>query len=159
MLGREKKIVVIGVGNVLLADEGVGIHAALALKKESFPPLVEIIDGGVAGIDLLFLLEDAHSAILIDCVEAGARAGAILRIPVEELVLQAPAQAISLHDIKLVEVLSMAKALDKLPGTVIFGVQPAEICFGTELTPAVKDSLPRLLELVKGEIGRLMMRD
>lgn len=154
---RDKKIVVIGVGNLLLADEGIGIHAVNELKKENFPPFVEIIDGGTAGIDLLFLLEDASYAIIIDCVEAGTEPGAILRIPVEELILQSPAQAISLHDINLAEVLSMAKSLGKLPETVIFGVQPGEICFDTELTPVVDNSLPRLIELVKHEISRLIV--
>ncbi len=153
----DKKIVVIGVGNLLLADEGIGIHAAQELKKETFPPIVEIIDGGTAGIDLLFVLEDARYAIIIDCVEAGTEPGTILRMPVEELILQSPAQIISLHDINLAEVLSMAKSLGKLPGTVIFGVQPGEICFGTELTPVVNDSLPRLIELVKHEISRLII--
>jgi len=153
----DKKIVVIGVGNLLLADEGIGIHAVDELKKENLPPFVEIIDGGTAGIDLLFLLEDANYAIIIDCVEAGTEPGTILRIPVEELVLQPPAQVISLHDINLVEVLSMAKSLGKLPETVIFGVQPGEICFDTELTTAVNNSLPRLIELVKREISRLII--
>lgn len=154
---RGNKIVVIGVGNLLLADEGVGIHAVQELKKESFPPFVEIIDGGTAGIDLLFLLEDAHRAIIIDCVEAASEPGTILRIPVEELILQAPAQAISLHDINLIGVLSMAKDLGKLPATVIFGVQPAEIRFGTELTTAVNESLPRLLDLVQEEINKFII--
>ncbi len=151
----DKKIVVIGVGNLLLADEGIGIHAVNELKKENFPPYVEIIDGGTAGIDLLFLLEDASYAIIIDCVEAAAEPGAILRIPVEELILQAPVQAISLHDINLVEALSLAKGLGKLPATVIFGVQPGEICFDTELTTVVSNSLPRLIQLVKKEVSRL----
>lgn len=153
----DKKIVVIGVGNLLLADEGIGIHAVNELKKENLHPSVEIIDGGTAGIDLLFLLEDANYAIIIDCVEAATEPGTILRIPVEELILQAPVQAISLHDINLAEVLSMANSLNKLPATVIFGIQPGEICFGTELTPAVNNSLPRLIKLVKQEINNLII--
>ncbi|NLI12511.1 HyaD/HybD family hydrogenase maturation endopeptidase [Pelotomaculum propionicicum] len=153
----EKRIVVIGVGNLLLADEGIGVHAVNELKKESFPSSVEIIDGGTAGIDLLYLLEDADSAIIIDCVDAGTEPGSILRMPVDELMLQKPGQAVSLHDINLAEVLSMAKSLGVLPQTVIFGVQPVEIEFGTELTAAVKNTLPRLVQLVKEEISSLII--
>jgi len=151
----DKRIVVIGVGNLLLADEGIGIHAVDELKKESFAPFVEIVDGGTAGIDLLFLLEDAGYAVIIDCVEAKTEPGTILRIPAEELILQSPAQMISLHDINLVEVLSLAKSLGKLPPTVIYGVQPGEISFSTQLTSAVGKILPRLVQLVKQEIYSL----
>ncbi len=157
MPGIEKRIVVIGVGNLLLADEGIGIHAVNELRKESFPPFVEIIDGGTAGMDLLYLLEDFDNAIIIDCVDAGIEPGAILRMPFNELSLQKPEQAVSLHDINLAEVLSMAKSLGILPETVIFGVQPAEICFSTEITGAASSSLPRLIQLVKQEINSLIL--
>lgn len=156
MPDSEKKIVVIGVGNLLLADEGVGIHAVNELKKEPFLPFVEIVDGGTAGIDLLFLLENAGYAVIIDCIEAKAEPGTIFRIPAEELILQSPAQMISLHDINLVEVLSLAKNLGKLPPTVIYGVQPGEISFSTQLTSAVDKILPRLVQLVKQEISSLI---
>lgn len=147
------KLLVIGVGNLLLGDEGVGIHFIQQMKKESLPHFVELVDGGTAGIDLLYWLEEAGYAIIVDCVEAGEDPGAILRIPVEELSFNSKSQMISMHDINLKEVLLLAKKMNKLPETVIFGVQPEAICCQTELSPPVQKILPRLIGLVKQEIS------
>jgi len=154
MSGEEKRIVVIGVGNLLLGDEGAGIHAINELKKDSFPANVKIVDGGTAGIDLLFWLEDADYAIIIDCLEAGEEPGAIFRIPAEEIAFNSSDQIISLHDLNLQEVLHTADKLGKLPPTVIYGIQPGEITFCDSLSHAVKNTLPVLVQLIKKEINQ-----
>ncbi|MDD4169822.1 MAG: HyaD/HybD family hydrogenase maturation endopeptidase [Desulfotomaculaceae bacterium] len=151
---EEKRIVILGVGNLLLGDEGVGIHAINELKNESFSPSVKIIDGGTAGIDLLFWLEDADYVIIIDCIEANAEPGSILRLQADELLLNAPGQISSLHDISLQEMLFIAKKLGKLPPTIIYGVQPKNITLSDQLSPAVHRSLPRLLQLIRQEINK-----
>jgi len=154
MSEEKKRIVVLGVGNLLLGDEGVGIHAINELKKESFDGNVKIIDGGTAGIDLLFWLEDADYVIIVDCVEADAEPGAIFRLPAEELIRNAPGQIASLHGINLQEVLFIANKLGKLPPAVIYGVQGKEIGFCDRLSPQVNKVLPRLVELIRQEIER-----
>ena len=151
---KEKKIVVLGVGNLLLRDEGVGIHAVKELEKECFPAQVRIIDGGTGGIDLLFWLEKADYAIIIDCVRTKSPPGTIFRFPVTELNLGTGEQISSLHEVNLNELLLLAKKLGKLPPTVIYGIQPAEISWGLELSPAVKQSLPRLVYLISQEIEK-----
>jgi hydrogenase maturation protease len=151
---KEKKIIVLGVGNLLLRDEGVGIHAIKELEKECFPAQVKIVDGGTGGIDLLFWLEEADYAIIIDCVKAEATPGTIFYFPVTELDLSTSGQITSLHEVNLNEFLLLAKKLGKLPPTVIYGIQPAEISWGLELSPAVKLSLPRLVHLIGQEIKR-----
>ncbi len=156
MLEEKKKIIVIGVGNLLLGDDGVGIHAVNELKKESFTSLCKLIDGGTAGIDLLYWLADAGYAIIADCMDAGAAPGTIFRLPAEELDLNSSGQMISIHDINLIEVLCIAKMLGKLPPTVIYGVQPENISFNASLSPAVQKSLPRLVQLIKQEINRAL---
>jgi len=154
MSGKEKRVVVIGVGNLLLGDEGAGIHAINELKKDTFPENVEIVDGGTAGIDLLFWLEDADYVIIIDCLEAGAEPGAIFRLPAEEISFNSSGQIISLHELNLQEVLYTADKLGKLPPTVIYGIQPGEITFGDQLSHAINKALPSLVHLIKEEISQ-----
>ncbi|KFD41937.1 hypothetical protein DK28_0202450 [Peptococcaceae bacterium SCADC1_2_3] len=154
MSKKEKKIIILGVGNLLLRDEGVGIHAIKELEKKCFPAQVKIIDGGTGGIDLLFWLEEADYAIIIDCVRTKAAPGTIFRFPVMELDLDTGEQIASLHEVNLNQLLLLAKKLGKLPPTVIYGIQPEEISWGLELSPAVKLSLPRLVYLVSQEIEK-----
>lgn len=150
---EKKRIVVLGVGNLLLGDEGVGIHAINELRKEPFDDHVKIIDGGTTGIDLLFWLEEADYIIIIDCIEADAEPGTIFRLPAEELVLNASSQIASLHEINLLEVLFTAKKLGRLPPTVIYGVQGKKIGFCDQLSPQVNKVLPRLVQLIRQEIN------
>lgn len=153
MTRDKRKIVVLGVGNLLLGDEGVGVHAVNALKKESLPRSVEVIDGGTAGLDLMFMLEGAAFAVIIDCLEAGAEPGTIFRVPVEELMASAPGRNISLHETSLPEMLSLAAKMGKLPpAAVVYGVQPEKINFSTELSGPVQKELPRLVKLIKEEV-------
>jgi hydrogenase maturation protease len=153
---NNKKILVLGVGNLLLGDEGIGIHLIQEMRKELLPRNVELVDGGTAGIDLLNWLEAAEYIIIVDCVEAGEKPGSIFRIPIDELVLDSTNQLISLHDINLTEVLSMAKKMKILPPTIIFGVQPEFIGYQTELSPTLHNTLPRLIQLIKNEILRIL---
>lgn len=152
MPGNSKRIAVVGIGNYLLSDEGVGIHAVKKLMKETLPPYVEIIDGGTAGIDLLLWMEEAKYVVIIDCIEAEAEPGTIFRLNAEEIPLSQNRSIFSLHDLKLPAVLSLAKRLGNMPTVVIYGVQPAIINPGIQLSPRVQDSLPRLLQMVKKEI-------
>ncbi|HAG10931.1 MAG TPA: Ni,Fe-hydrogenase maturation factor [Desulfotomaculum sp.] len=155
-----KKLVVIGIGNFLQGDEGVGVHAVDELSKENLDPRVEIIDGGAAGFDLLFLLEDADFAIIIDCMEARLEPGTIFRLTAEELFLSAKTDTmrnkLSLHETYLPEVLLAAKELNKLPPTIIFGIQPKEITISCSLSAPVQKALPKLFRAVKKEISELL---
>lgn len=157
---NRKKLVVIGVGNFLQGDEGVGVHAINELSKEILDPRVEVIDGGTAGIDLLFFLEDADFAVIIDCMEAYLEPGTIFRLSAEELFLSAKTdnmrKKLSLHETNLTEVLLAAKELNKLPSTILFGIQPKEITVSCSLSAPVQKALPKLIRAVKKEISNLL---
>lgn len=153
---NSKKVLLIGVGNLLLGDEGIGIHFIQEMRKELLPRNVKLVDGGTAGIELLYWLEEADYAIIVDCVEAGVGAGTILRVPTDELLLESTGQIISLHDINLSEVLLLATKMNTLPPAIIFGVQPEFIGYQTELSPTLHNTLPRLIELIKKEIFRIL---
>ena len=145
---------VIGVGNLLLRDEGVGIHAVRELPKRTLPPGVEVIDGGVAGIRLLDLFSGAQKLLLIDAAEMGLEPGAVARFTPEDVRFQSGDLKLSTHDVALPEVLAIARAVNQCPSEVIIlGIQPKEISWGMELTPEVRGAVPKVVELVLEEIS------
>jgi len=147
------KVVIIGVGNLLLKDEGVGVHVAQELQKKGLPTGVEVRDGGVAGIGLLDFFPDASKVLLIDAADMNLEPGALVRFTPEEVAGKVNGPRFSAHDIGLLEVLELVRALDPCPPeVVIFGIQPKEIFWGTELSPEVQASIPKVVEMVFGEI-------
>ncbi len=145
---------VLGVGNALLTDEGVGVKAIKELEKMDFPEGVEFVDGGTAGYGLIPMIEGASKLIVIDAVDADAEPGTIYRFTPEDVAAddKAPEARFSLHDVGLIEALQLAKFMGNDCETVIFGIQPKSLEWGLELTPELQEKLPRLLELVAVEI-------
>lgn len=82
---QNNKILLLGIGNVLLADEGVGLHTVNRLKEEGLPGYVEAVDGGTAGLDLAYLLGDASKLVIVDCLDAGAELGSVFRIRPDDI--------------------------------------------------------------------------
>ncbi|ACX52344.1 hydrogenase maturation protease [Ammonifex degensii KC4] len=155
---REPKLTVLGIGNLLLQDEGLGIHAVRELQKFSYPPVVEILDGGTAGIDLLYYIEDSSRLIIIDAVNGQAPPGTIFKFSPDELDDYVPVAALSSHSVGILEVIYLAKVTGVLPPTTIFGMQPASMAWGMELSPVIKERLPRLISLVDAEIREWLRR-
>lgn len=144
---------VIGVGNLLLKDEGVGIHVAQELKKKPLPSQVKVLDGGVAGMGLLDFFPEACKVLLIDAVDMNLQPGAVVRFTPEEVRARAGDLRFSLHDIGLLEVLELAKVLhQRPPEVVIIGIQPKEISWGMELTSEVQAAVAKAVEAVWEEI-------
>ncbi len=145
--------VIVGLGNALRSDDGVGV-CAVQLLRELAPGDVELVELGCAGPDLALLLEGAQRAVIIDAVEAGRAPGSIVEFAPEG----APANLrfCTTHEIGLLEALGVARALDKLPRrTVVLGVQVASTAPGRELSPAVRAAVAqvarRALALARGE--------
>ena len=144
-------ILVLGIGNILLQDEGVGVRAAEAFQLSGPPLGVEVVDGGTGGADLLDIISDRRKLIVIDAMQADFEPGTVLRLMVDDLV-GAARHRISLHEIGLLDTLEMARHLAAAPQeVVIFGVQPAQIRPGDYLQPAVAAAIPRIVELVRAE--------
>jgi hydrogenase maturation protease len=147
------KIVVIGVGNLLLKDEGLGVHAVQELRKRSLPCGVEVFDGGVSGVGLLEFFPGARKVVLIDAADMNLPPGTVVRFTPGDLRSRGGTLKFSAHDVSLPEVLELARALGRCPPeVVIIGGQPKEISWGTDLTPEVRASLPKVLEAVLGEM-------
>jgi hydrogenase maturation protease len=136
----------IGIGNLLLKDEGVGIHAVRALESDYLcPPQLEIVDGGTAGLDLLPYLEGRDRVLLVDAVDFGQAAGHIGVLKDEEVPALFNAKA-SLHHLGLADVLAAARLLDTFPRELrLIGIQPLDLDPGLELSPALQRKMPALL--------------
>jgi hydrogenase maturation protease len=148
----KKTMVVIGVGNLLLRDEGIGIHAVRALQETELPPGVTLIDGGTSP-DLIAYARAGDKVIIIDAAKAGGRPGTIYRFRPEDLAAGRGTLA-SAHALGVAENLKlMALAGNEPSEAVIIGIEPKEIGWGTELSPGLRKRLPAIVRAVLKEIN------
>jgi len=148
------RIVVLGVGNILLSDEGIGVRAIEELgQRYQPPPEVELIDGGTSAMELLDDLANCDLLIIADCVRAGKSPGTLLRLQDEEI----PAlfrTKLSPHQVGLPDVLATLLITHEAPAhTILFGVEPETLATGMGLTPTVAAVLPGLVDAIAGEIA------
>jgi len=135
----------VGIGNILLRDEGIGPRVVEALREESLPEGVELLDGGTAGADLLDVLSDRKKVIIIDAMDADLAPGAVLRLGLADLETQSR-PSLSLHEIGLGQTLAMAGHLGCEPGeVVIIGVQPQLVSVGDTLTEPLAAAVPQIV--------------
>ena len=155
MEGRSRRLIlVLGVGNLLLGDEGVGIHAVRELEKRALPPQVDVVDGGTAGLNLLDLMKGYERVIIVDAVDAGEEPGTILRFTPQEVASDAQALPLSLHQTEILKVLELATYLGRpLPPITIYGIQPQAMDWSTGLSPALQARLSKLVDAILREIA------
>jgi hydrogenase maturation protease len=145
--------IVIGIGNILLGDDGVGVHAVRYLEGK-LPGDVPLIEGGVYGLDLLPCLEGRDKAIFIDAIDAGDEPGAVFRFSPWEVGKSQHAPAVSQHDLGLYELIAAAQLLDQCPQDIIvIAVQAKSLEVGMELSPEAEAALPHVHRLVLEELG------
>jgi hydrogenase maturation protease len=143
------KISLIGLGNLLLRDEGVGVHAVEALKKKyDFPEEVRLLDGGTLGLDLLHMIEGMDRVLFVDAVDLKEKAGTITVIEGEGLPsLLEP--KLSLHHVGLADLLLASSFLGTRPAEIaLVGIQPETLEIGLELSPTIQERFDKLLETV-----------
>jgi len=153
---KEKRILVLGVGNVLLRDEGIGVRTVERLQLDyRFSSNVELMDGGTLGLRLLDPISQADYVIVVDAVQNGQAPGTLYRLPTEELAKRVTFKN-SLHQLDLVETLAYCDILGMRPEeAVIIGIEPADISpWGTELTEVVQSRFSELCDRVLKEIER-----
>ncbi len=146
---------ILGVGNILLSDEGVGVRVVERLNAEyQLPPGVQTLDGGTLGMDLLYYLEGVQNLLIVDAVETGAEPGTLLRLEGEE-VPSFLSIKMSPHQIGVSDMLFAAKlkGIDP-PHIVLWGVQPASLEIGLKLSLAVSAQMDTLLQNVVQELIR-----
>jgi len=148
-----KRTVVLGIGNTLLSDDGVGVHAIRRLQQATtLPDDIQVVDGGTMGLSLLGYLEGTSRLVIVDAVETGGPPGTLVRLAGEEVPAYLSLK-ISPHDIGLPDLLFAAKLRDLYPDeVVVWGIQPASMGVGLDLSPPVSGQLHALVQKVLEEL-------
>jgi len=145
-------ILVLGLGNPLRGDDGVGPRLVEELARRGLPTGVTALDGGAGGLGLLQVLDGWQRVVVVDAADVGREPGQFVRFTPDQARLAQAADRFSLHNAGLGEILALANALGRtLPPMVIFGVQPAEIGWREGLSPAVEAALPAMIDAVLEE--------
>jgi hydrogenase maturation protease len=145
---------VLGCGNTLVGDDGVGIRVIERLQEMQLPPNVEVIDAGVGGMAILSWIEDADKVVIVDAVQTGNEPpGTVYKFTDKEL---PPSDMfmLSLHDLNLVDTLNVGRVVQKMPEEiVIIGVEVKRVAeFTKDLTPEVEAAIPEVIGLVLKEL-------
>jgi hydrogenase maturation protease len=154
--GFAVNILVLGIGNLLLQDEGAGVRAVEEFgRRYETPEGVELLDGGTSGIELLQYIQGKDCLILLDVVKSGNPPGTFTRLEGENV----PAlfqKKISPHQLGLSDLLASAQLIDKMPKRVVlFGIEPKSIETGLEMSEEVGGAIGQLADMVALELASL----
>lgn len=153
-MNSDNKILILGIGNVLMGDEGVGVHAIKELEKESFPPNVTLLDGGTGGFHLLEYLQEYPKIIMIDATMDGKSAGTISLIK-PKFATDFP-KSLSAHDIGLRDLIESTAVLGELPKMYLITVTIDSIqSMQMELSPEIEKQIPAVVEKVKEVLEKI----
>jgi hydrogenase maturation protease len=148
-------VVVLGVGNILLTDEGVGVHVANKLMEmDNLPPWLRVVEGGTDGFRLLNVVTGTDRLIVVDAVKGGGPPGSIYRFDIENAPTCPDTFKTSVHQIGILEVIHLSELIGQTPETTIIGVEPKSVAMGLELSPEVEAKLPRIIDFVLQEAKR-----
>jgi hydrogenase maturation protease len=148
-------VLILGVGNLLLKDDGFGVHLINALQDTAFPQNVKVMEAGTVSHQLIPLLHEIDHLIVVDVVEANDTPGSVFRFSPDDMKF-ATEQQVSLHQISLVDVLHMAELTGKKPKTIIIGVQPKDVSsWSLELSDELKAVIPKVKDLVFEELKKI----
>lgn len=150
------RIIVLGVGNILLSDEGVGVRAVEKLQRDFILPVgVEVIDGGTTGMEMLEDLAGADHILIVDAVRSGNAPASIVRLAGEQVPVFFRTK-LSPHQIGLSDVLATLVLTGEQPGGVtVIGVEPVSLETAMALSPQVEAVLPEVVSLVVDELRQL----
>ncbi len=153
---RETNVLVLGVGNLLMQDEGIGVHVVHRLEREyRFPEGVQVLDGGTSGMELMEPIANSRYLIVVDAVKNGCPAGTLIRLTGAEV----PTffnNRLSPHQLALSDVLAALRLTGEEPERVtIIGIEPETIELGTELSPALVGEVGALIREVVTELSSM----
>jgi hydrogenase maturation protease len=149
-----KGVLVLGVGNILLSDEGAGVRAAEVIGRLDLGSDVEVLDGATAGADLAFMIAGRRKVIVIDAAQYDAAPGTVLRFGLADIEAGRAAR-MSLHELGVVDAVAIAGHLGEAPGEVVFfGIVPKTFEWGLELSAEVERAIPKVIDAVLAELRR-----
>jgi hydrogenase maturation protease len=143
------RILVMGIGNLLLGDDGLGIHAVRELGRADLPDTVDLMDAGTAFLDAVSEIGDVTKIVIIDAVRYGKKPGTVYRIPIDAG--RRPCDGACLHGFSVIDTMKLARS--KLPETVVLlGIEPETIDWTLEISDTVSKAMPLLIEAVLDEV-------
>lgn len=148
---------ILGLGNPLRGDDGVGVAVIAALRTAGLPAGVDLLDGGTPGLEIVLLLQGYRRAVIVDAADVGREPGEWLRFTREEVVLGSGdlGQMGAVHTAGLAEALRLGEALRVLPEEIVlYGVQPLEVGWEPGLSDAVAAAVPAVCAAVQAEVAR-----
>jgi hydrogenase maturation protease len=151
---QKKDVVVIGLGNMLLSDEGIGVHLVrrLARPKRKFP-LVDFIEAGSAGLTLLHLIANRKKAIIIDCAQMNAEPGTMKQFTPDEVQSVKQLHNFSLHEQDILQVINLSRQLGECPQKIVFfGIQPESLEPGQKPTKTLSDRIKTYMADIRKEL-------
>jgi hydrogenase maturation protease len=151
----DRQVVVLGIGNLLNSDEGVGVHAVRQLQELAGArfPETAFLDGGTLGLNLLPTVEESSHLLLLDCINAGQPEGTIVELTRDEIPLYSGIK-LSQHQTTFQEVLGLAAMRGRLPRHLhLIGVQPSSLEIGTSLSPKVAMALPEVIDRARRRLA------
>ncbi len=151
------EILVLGIGNLLWADEGFGVRCAEAFtERYALPPEVRVLDGGTQGLYLLPYVQEARRLVVFDAVDYGLAPGTLKLVEDGEVPRFMGAKKMSLHQTGFQEVIAAAELTGRCPREMLLvGVQPQQLeDFGGSLTPVVLERIPAAVELAASRLRR-----
>lgn len=145
-----KSSIVLGLGNPLMSDEGIGVRIVERLQKRATQfPEVEFLDAGTGGMNVLHLIANRKKAIIVDCALMGQAPGTICRFAPDDVKSVKQVSHFSLHDVDILKVLELSRQLDECPPEVIiFGIEPEKVEQGTTLSLILAARMGEYVQLV-----------
>lgn len=152
MTATPPTVLVIGVGNLLMGDDGIGCRVLAELQRDP-PPGTRLIDAGTAVVNLLADLEQAAAVLFIDAFQRGGAPGSIYVLDAREVA--APAPRASLHDVGLATALRWLAPAHRAKPMLLLGVEPACLDFASDLSAPLRDALPAVVAAAHALVRRL----
>lgn len=154
MSGPSERVHVVGMGNILYRDEGVGVYAARYLQAAyRFSPEIEVVDGATLGFGLMELFESGAKIIVLDALVTDAPAGTVYRLPRAQLLELGPSMQPTAHEVEPLELLKLAEVLGEPPEMVLMGIVPADAqTMAVGLTAELAAAFPAYVDAVLSEI-------
>ncbi|MBC8374396.1 MAG: HyaD/HybD family hydrogenase maturation endopeptidase [FCB group bacterium] len=147
-MSSSPEVVVLGLGNILMEDEGIGVHAANHLQEHyHFKPEIEIVDGGTSGLDLLTFFGPEKSILIIDAVNFDMAPGTVAKLEDDAILAQLDPK-VSLHHLGLSDLIGVAELTDrKAKRMTLLGIQPESMeNLDLEMTPTIKGVFDKVIE-------------
>lgn len=148
-----ERTVILGVGNLLMKDEGVGVHAAVNLQRFPLPDGYEVIEGGTDGFKLFNLIQNTDRLIVVDCVKGGGEPASVYRFDIGDITQVPDKYKTSVHQISIIDVINLSELVNKAPRTTVIGVEPEELSMSMDLSPSVASKMPIVMHHVLEAAG------